>query len=192
MNNKGILSDKCILEYLGCNEIIIYPFNLKYLNTSSYDVTLGENYYKNNNIDCIYNIYSEIDVNKIWGNPLMAITHQEYIDMGNQQLVNIELDEKIIMLDPGEMILTHTNEYIGGVNKVTSMMKCRSSFGRSFINVCSCAGWGDIGYFNRWTMEIKNNSKYFKIPLIVNRPIAQIVFIDTEGIIHKSYNITGK
>lgn len=28
---------------------------------------------------------------------------------------------------------------------VTTMMKARSSMGRNFIEVCKCAGWGDIG-----------------------------------------------
>lgn len=61
------------------------------------------------------------------------------------------------------------------------MMKARSSMGRIFIEVCKCAGWGDIGYCNRWTMEITNNSRDYQIPLVVGRRIAQIVFIQTEG-----------
>ena len=60
------------------------------------------------------------------------------------------------------------------------MMKARSSLGRNFIEVCKCAGWGDIGYTNRWTMEITNNSKYYSIPLVVGRRIAQIIFFRTD------------
>jgi dCTP deaminase len=73
-------------------------------------------------------------------------------------------------------------------------MKARSSMGRNFINVCSCAGLGDIGYFNRWTMEIKNNSRIHTIPLVVGRRIAQIVFFQTDGLLNPeaSYNLTGK
>ncbi|MCX8513508.1 MAG: hypothetical protein ORN26_00305 [Candidatus Pacebacteria bacterium] len=41
---------------------------------------------------------------------------------------------------PGETILAHTNEFIGGRNHITTMMKARSSMGRSFIEVCKCAG----------------------------------------------------
>lgn len=61
------------------------------------------------------------------------------------------------------------------------MMKARSSMGRNFIEVCKCAGWGDIGYVNRWTMEITNNSRHYSIPLVVGRRIAQIVFFDSDG-----------
>jgi len=101
-------------------------------------------------------------------------------------------DDRIIWIKPGETILCHTNEYIGGRDTVTTMMKARSSLGRNFIEICKCAGWGDIGYINRWTMEITNNSRYYSIPLVVGRRVAQIVFFDTEGIIEDSYEIKGK
>ena len=82
-------------------------------------------------------------------------------------------------------------------------MKARSSLGRNFIEVCKvsvtcypywqqCAGWGDVGYVNRWTMEITNNSRYYSIPLVVGRRIAQIVFFNTEGIVDNSYESSGK
>ena len=72
------------------------------------------------------------------------------------------------------------------------MMKARSSMGRNFIEVCKCAGWGDVGYVNRWTMEITNNSKNYLIPLVVGRRIAQIVFFETGPILEKDYATTGK
>jgi dCTP deaminase len=96
------------------------------------------------------------------------------------------------MLRPGETILAHTNEFIGGRDSVTTMMKARSSLGRNFIEVCKCAGWGDVGYVNRWTMEITNNSKNYIIPLVVGRRIAQIIFFETGPILAKDYATTGK
>ncbi len=119
-------------------------------------------------------------------------------------------DEKIIWLSPSETILAHTNEFIGGRSTVTTMMKARSSLGRNFIEICKCAGWGDIGtnlcrrsfsyltrifvlgYVNRWTMEITNNSRHYSVPLVVGRRVAQIVFFDSEGTENTSYEITGK
>jgi dCTP deaminase len=59
-------------------------------------------------------------------------------------------------------------------------MYARSSLGRNFVEVCKDAGWGDVGYFNRWTMEITNNSQHYSIPLVVGRRIAQIVFYEVE------------
>jgi dCTP deaminase len=101
-------------------------------------------------------------------------------------------DDKIILLAPGETILGHTQEFIGGRTHVTTMMKARSSLGRSFISVCKCAGWGDVGYTNRWTMEIQNTSARYYIPLVVGRRIAQIVFFETGPILGDDYSATGK
>jgi dCTP deaminase len=72
------------------------------------------------------------------------------------------------------------------------MMKARSSLGRNFIEVCKCAGWGDVGYVNRWAMEITNNSRNYIIPLVVGRRIAQIVFFETGPILESDYSKGGK
>lgn len=59
--------------------------------------------------------------------------------------------------------------------------------------MCKCAGWGDVGYVNRWTMEITNNSRHYSIPLVVGRRVAQIVFFDSEGTLeNRSYADSGK
>ncbi len=57
-------------------------------------------------------------------------------------------------------------------------MHARSSIGRILVQVCKCAGWGDVGYFNRWTMEITNSSSR-EMPLVVGTAIAQISFHET-------------
>lgn len=41
-----------------------------------------------------------------------------------------------LLVRAGETILGHTNEFIGGQGGVTTMMKARSSMGRTFIEVC--------------------------------------------------------
>lgn len=94
-------------------------------------------------------------------------------------MYGIDDDEEIIFLRPGETILAHTQEFIGGVKNVTTKMQARSSIGRSNLEVCRCAGWGDVGYFNRWTMEIQSNNDRI-IPLVVGRRIAQISFFRTD------------
>ncbi len=58
--------------------------------------------------------------------------------------------------------------------------------------MCKCAGWGDVGYINRWTMEITNNSSHYYIPLVVGRRIAQIIFYETGPILSASYHKSGK
>ncbi len=191
------LSDKKILEAKDNGEIIISPFNRRNLATSSYDVTLGEFYYREQPPDKyhnkIYNIWDKNHIDRVWGKKHhVAKKASEVFANFNFEYNNMKPTDKIILLEPGETILAHTNEFIGGVNHITTMMKARSSLGRSFIEVCKCAGWGDVGYVNRWTMEITNNSKDYIIPLVVGRRIAQIIFFETGPIIGKDYNVSGK
>eukprot|EP00339_Tiarina_fusa_P025136 CAMPEP_0117032510 /NCGR_PEP_ID=MMETSP0472-20121206/23300_1 /TAXON_ID=693140 ORGANISM="Tiarina fusus, Strain LIS" /NCGR_SAMPLE_ID=MMETSP0472 /ASSEMBLY_ACC=CAM_ASM_000603 /LENGTH=165 /DNA_ID=CAMNT_0004741171 /DNA_START=211 /DNA_END=708 /DNA_ORIENTATION=+ len=133
-------------------------------------------------------------VERVWGKVQQAEKLSDwYKRTGGVNLENISDDDYVIWIAPGETILGHTNEFLGGRNSVTTMMKARSSLGRNFIEVCKCAGWGDIGYTNRWTMEITNNSRYYSIPLVVGRRIAQIIFFDSEGTVEgSSYEKSGK
>lgn len=170
-NNGGsVLSRDGILREIQSGRVVIKPFCVDNLSSSSYDVTLGQYYYRESkpglNSSDVFDIYSESDVNRVWG-PL------------HKAAAVADAAEQVIWLEPGETILCHTNEFIGGTTDITTMMKARSSMGRCFIEVCKCAGWGDVGYVNRWTMEVTNNSRYYKIPLVVGRRIAQIVFFRT-------------
>jgi len=193
-NNKCVLSNLQIQDEIEKGNVIIHPYRPDQMNNCSYDVTLGEYYYrigsndkKDHNV-LIHNPYNEASVRFWFKNPKKAETLDEM-----KQLRSVPLNlltspllkgidpykDKVIFLHPNETILAHTNEYIGGVNQITTMMKAKSSFGRNCIQTNKCAGWGDIGYVNRWTMEITNCNQNFIIPLVVGRPIAQIVFFYT-------------
>jgi dCTP deaminase len=192
------LSNKKILEEMKNGDVIIDPFIPKNLGTSSYDVTLGEWFYAEQppkHFQTIYNLYDRSHTEHVWGTkPLRAVKAKELFKHYKFEFKGISPDDKIILLEPGETILAHTNEFIGGKNHITTMMKARSSLGRNFISVCKCAGWGDVGYVNRWTLEITNNSNHYSIPLVVGRHIAQIVFFETGEILDekKEYSSTGK
>ncbi|MEX2010503.1 MAG: hypothetical protein WD874_01720, partial [Parcubacteria group bacterium] len=181
------LSDCKILEELKKGDIVIDPFRQDNLATSSYDVTLGEYYFReqpskhNHNI---YNIWSKEHTDHVWGRkPYKAEKASVVFQKYKFNWEGISPNDKIILLGPGETLLAHTQEFIGGRNHITTMMKSRSSLGRNFIEVCKCAGWGDVGYVNRWTMEITNNSSHYSIPLVVGRRIAQIIFFETGPIL---------
>jgi dCTP deaminase len=180
------LSDTRILEHIGRKNIVISPFREDNLGTSSYDVTLGEWYFREQSPPeesdiaqhAFYNIYNKNHTETVWGKkPYQARKACDVLATTIQE--GISPNDRIIVLKPGETILAHTEEFIGGKNMVTTMMKARSSLGRNFIEVCKCAGWGDVGYVNRWTMEVTNNSRHYSIPLVVGRRIAQIVFFET-------------
>ncbi|HVU80317.1 MAG TPA: FAD-dependent thymidylate synthase, partial [Candidatus Paceibacterota bacterium] len=191
------LSDKKILESMQEGSIIIEPFKRENLATSSYDVTLGEHFFREQPTKynhSLYNIWSRAHMEHVWGASKVerAVPAKEAFEKYNFEWEGIDPEDKVIILRPGETILAHTNEFIGGREHITTMMKARSSMGRNFIEVCKCAGWGDVGYVNRWTMEITNNSKNYIIPLVAGRRIAQIIFFETGPILEKDYTKGGK
>ncbi len=190
----SLLSDKRILEHHKLGNIIIDPFDKKKIKTSSVDVTLGEWYFRPNTNHglLIYNPWNKNDVEKIFGTPQRAKTASQ--EFGKNLPEGIKKTDKVIIAYPGQMLLCHTQEFIGGKNGITTMMKARSSIGRSDITVCKCAGWGDVGFFNRWTMEITAGGFGLGLPeiLIVGEPVAQITFFETGPTLGESYSKDGK
>jgi dCTP deaminase len=180
----SVLSDKQIEEEFFKDNIVIQPFNSSHMGNCSYDVTLGEWYYRGNPRDdlLIYNPWHD-DIDAYWTslNQAREVTTKEMA-----QQYHSKIGDKIIVIQPNELILGHTQEFIGGRNNITTMMKTRSSLGRSGISVCKCAGWGDVGYFSRWTMEIQNTLNV-PVVLTVGKRIAQIVFMYT-GEVSTDYN----
>lgn len=193
-----LLSRPAILRHIKEGNIVIKPFRKAQLASASYDITLGPNYYREQHHGggySTYNPYSANDVKRVWGSKYyIAKTMREWMKTSHMQEVEgIKPTDKVIWIEPGETILGHTGEFIGGQRKVNTMMKARSSFGRNFIEICKDAGWGDIGYINRWTVEITNNSRYYQVPLVVGRRIGQIVFFETEEVSDEdAYPASGK
>lgn len=178
-----LLSRDAILRHWKAGFIVIEPFDERKLKTTSYDITLGGWYWKEKHPDggaTIHNLYDEDSTKQVWTGPHQAEPAREVMERTRVSFKNIKPDEKVILLRPGETILAHTDEFIGGREKVVAKMYARSSLGRNFVEVCKDAGWGDLGYFNRWTMEVTNNSQYFTIPLVVGRRIGQMVFYEVE------------
>lgn len=177
--NKAVLSDNDIIREMKAGNIVIYDpknpnsdFKDKIQNCSV-DITLGEHIYRSSedNKDKKINIWSSS--NNYW-DILEEAKIIKYEYEGNEY--DLKVGDKYFVLKPNELILAHTEEFIGGRNYITTMMKSRSSIGRSGLCICNDAGWGDIGYINRWTMEIKNNSQSHII-LPVGKRIGQIIFL---------------
>lgn len=197
-NNPGLslLSDLRILEEIKKGNIVADPFKRENLKSASFDVSLGKYFFRERHPKIhapFFNPYNKLHVEKVWGvkdeaRPAKLLMKQ----YGNgPDWEGIRQNDLIILIEPGETLLSHTTEFIGGKNGYVAMMKSRSSFGRVFIDVCKSAGWGDVGYINRWTMEITNFSASYTIPLVVGRSIAQMVFFNV-GKTSQDYFTTGK
>lgn len=182
-----LLSANAILRHMENGNVVINPFDKRKLNSTSYDVSLGEWFWRERHPELhssLYNLYDQAHVERVWGKePFRAERAEEVMTKYGLNLINVKSDDLVVLLGPGETILGHTQEFIGGRNVCIGKLYARSSLGRNFVEVCKDAGWGDVGYFNRWTMEITNNSQYFTIPLVVGRRIAQMVFYEVEPIV---------
>jgi dCTP deaminase len=113
----SLLSDKAILDHMKHDRVRIEPFSMEALNTSSYDVTLGKYYFREATPEAgrgIYNPYSREMVDRVWGTPQTAERCGDWRKRTGSVLENISDDDLIIWLKPGETILGHTNEFIGG------------------------------------------------------------------------------
>lgn len=174
-----VLNREEILAKIKTGDIVVHPFDEENIQVNSVDVTLGENYYREvpTGRASLYDIWSKASVDKVWKQEKASLLEGRFKKEASENTKG----EKVILIKPGERILCHTEEFIGGRRSVTTMMKCRSSINRSSISVCLCSGLGDIGYINRWTMEVTNHSRYYTIPLVVGRRIAQIVFFQCGG-----------
>lgn len=175
--------------------VVIDPFDSDRLGANTYDVSLGEWYYRTRppNLGTrIFNPYCEDSVRKLWGEPQQAMS-AEVVFKGEGLPVpeGIESYERVIIINPLETILCHTEEFIGGRFVVTGWMQGKSGWSRCFISVCMDAGLGDIGYVNRWTMEITNRHEYYALPLVVGWPIAKIAFLESRNGLEPEESYTG-
>jgi dCTP deaminase len=199
----GIYSNTEIREGIESGNIVVDPYNPAHVNGSSLDLLLGQHFYHSGNGDdttsrnVLYNPYDESQVIQHFGEAKIAqplfehkSTLQKLGHTGVIALKNIPADCPVIILRPHERILAHTHEFAGIING-TSSMHARSTTGRNGLVVCMDAGWGDPGYVNRWTMEIKNmNEQYLVVPIGIR--ICQLAFHHMNNIDGEYKDLSGK
>lgn len=188
--------DEEIRSAIAAGNIVVRPFRPEAINGASLDVRLGRWCYRivgphpSEGRGIVFNPFDEAAVAAYFrldqAAPLAKVAERP----GVPNSVRKELEEargipeerQVILLAPGERILGHTEEFVG-IRDGVSEMPARSTWGRCGITVALCAGWGDPGYVNRWTMEIANNNPSW-VPLLVGERIAQIVFHQTGPVAH--------
>lgn len=119
-----------IHKFYNEGNIIIHPFNKDRLKNNSYDVSLGEHFYiETPTEERILNMWTKEGVEKVWKPGTLMNKEDIKEKYPNSGFGNLPNDAKIILLQPGECILAHTQEFIGGVSQITTQMFCRSSYG---------------------------------------------------------------
>lgn len=152
-----ILSGLEIKKRLG-NEIIIEPFDKKYLNPNSYNLRL----------------HHEL---------LMYKDH--VLDMKKPNNTRkIIIPEDGLLLEPGKLYLGRTVEYTKTENYVP-MLEGRSSIGRLGLYIHVTAGFGDVGFSGYWTLEIQCVQP---IRIYSGVEICQIYYHSIEGEFEERYS----
>ncbi|MDA8314906.1 MAG: deoxycytidine triphosphate deaminase [Actinomycetota bacterium] len=189
-------SDEEIRSAIAAGNIVVRPFRPEAIKGASLDVRLGRWCYRivgshpSEGRGAVFNPFDKAVVAAYFrldqAAPIAKLTERpgvpDSVRKELEQASGIPEDREIILLAPGERILGHTEEFVG-IRDGVSEMRARSTWGRCGITVALCAGWGDPGYVNRWTMEIANNNPSW-VPLLVGERIAQIVFHQTGPVAH--------
>lgn len=121
-----ILSGLEIKKHLG-KEIIIEPFDEKFLNPNSYNLRLSDE---------------------------LMVYEEDVLDMKKPNKTRkLIIPEEGIVLEPGRLYLGRTVEYTK-TDKFVPMLEGRSSIGRLGLFIHVTAGFGDVGFSGYWTLEI--------------------------------------
>lgn len=146
-----ILTGKEIHNEVIAGNISIDPFDPNRINPNSYNLTLNSEFAK----------YQDFALDMKKDNPL------EYFTM----------PESGFQLQPFTLYLASTNEATH-TDKYVPILSGRSSVGRLGISVHVTAGFGDIGFRGKWTLEIFCTNPVRVYP---NVQICQIYFEEAKG-----------
>lgn len=179
----GVYSNTEIKAAIRDGQIVCVPYLDEYVSEASLDITLGYHYYRTEKVNerTIYNPFDSEEIERYFDGPYKAMPLGAWRKLnGHLPLKGIGDNHPVIVIKPGERILTHTHEFVGirpegGACEIRS----RSSWGRNGVAVCFDAGWIDPGYINRITLEIFNLNQRESIVLPVGERIGQIIFHHT-------------
>lgn len=102
------------------------------------------------------------------------------------QLPPVELGGRI-NIPVGGTLLARTLERVGMRGKIVAFMKARSSIAKSSFAVCKCAGLGDVGFDNHWTMELTAFTCHGHPWITAGERIAQFAFFEGKSVPNRSY-----
>ncbi len=156
-----ILTDKQILAEIEVGNIVIEPYDRKYLGTNSYDVHLGK-----------------------W----LATYKDRVLDAKKHNEIELfEIPEEGFILQPGTLYLGVTHEYTE-THKHVPFLEGKSSTGRLGIDIHATAGKGDVGFCNTWTLEI---SVAQPVKIYKGMPIGQLIYFEVAGEVEVMYHNKG-
>ena len=184
-----MLTGEGIKNAILTGDIMISDFDEKRLNPNSYNLRLGDKLLvygltKHNLV-----MRSQQDQYIRFSNTLYELTddlmNTNYLyPRKDNPTIEYPIPENGFILYPGELYLGTTMERTF-TEKYIPMISGRSSIGRLGIDIHKTAGFGDIGFDGKWTLEIVAT-----VPVLVypGMEICQIYFESPEGPTGIKYN----
>jgi dCTP deaminase len=151
-----ILTSSEIQKQRDLGSLTIEPFEPKHLGPNSYDVRLAP--------QLLTYVQAALDTRR--PNPTQELTIPDGL-----------------LIQPGELYLGSTVEVVGSSQFVVCL-EGRSSLARLGISVHQTAGFGDLGFISRWTVEI---TAIRPVRIYREMRIAQAVFHRADGAIEQLY-----
>lgn len=158
-----ILGGQTILDEVKAGNIQITPFDESRINPNSYNLTLGNKLL----------VYGEAQVVNT-SHPTPCVDRR-YVTLDMKQdnpTSEIIIPDDGLILNPGTVYLGTTVETTF-TEKYVPMLEGRSSIGRLGLMIHVTAGFGDVGFNGKWTLEIVPIQPIIIYP---NVEIAQIYY----------------
>ena len=117
------------------------------------------------------------------GKKMLVYTNRELDARLPNDYEPIEIPEDGFLMEPGRIYLAQTMEYTK-TDGLVPMLEGRSSVGRLGINIHATAGFGDVGFCGRWTLEL---SCVQPVKIYADMEICQIYYHTIMGEITQRY-----
>ena len=110
---------------------------------------------------------------------------------GEDRWVEVDIENGVYSLVPGEFVLAHTAELVRVPNNIECVFNLKSSRGREGYQHL-LAAYIDPGFNGRVTLEICNVNRYHRLPLEHGMRIGQLRFAKVDSVPMRSYAVTGR
>lgn len=149
--SQGVLSGKAILAAIDDGKIKIDPFDHKYMNPASFDLTLGNE----------VKVYEAATKEAWWATKAMradgrALRPRRFTAFDSKVALttrSYKIGPEGWLLKPGIGYLMHTRERVW-TDSYEPVLDGKSSIGRLFVKVHETAGYGEPGFDGQYTLEV--------------------------------------
>lgn len=164
-----VLADVDIRARIKNGSIGVSPYDSSNVEPASLDLTLGDDFVK----------LSSLPPKEQWADRLAegpkSVSLTDDSKDPDELITHKTIEERPVLLQPGDLMLATTREYVDVPNDLTAQVLGRSSLGRLGVSVHQTAGFIDPGFSGEITLELSNNGPV-AVELEEGLRVCQIVF----------------